>query len=123
MNSTYEELLVENTKLKALKSNPGKKIRKALRKTQKGWKHFKVYLQRLDYPMTNNPAEEALRSLIIARKLYFGSRSECDRSWRAEIQSCIEILHRQCRSVLGFLAGTIKALRNRIASPDICSFS
>ena len=76
-----------------LESNPGKKVARFFRKLQKGWKHFKVYLRSPDYPMTNNPAEEALRSLVIARKLCFGSRSEYGRAWRAEIQSCIETLH------------------------------
>jgi hypothetical protein len=75
----YIEELVEQV----LDSNPSKKVCKALRKIQKDWKHFKTYLRRTDYPMTNNPAEEALRSLVIARKLCFGSRSEYGRAWRA----------------------------------------
>jgi hypothetical protein len=104
-----------------LTSNPGKKIRKALQKIQKGWKHFKVYLQRPDYPMTNNSAEEALRALVIARKLCFGSRSEYGRAWRAQIQSCVETLHRQGHSVLDFLANAIQAFRSGMSCPDICS--
>lgn len=104
-----------------LESNPGKKVSRALRKIQKGWKHFKVYLQRPDYPMTNNSAEEALRSLVIARKLCFGSRSEYGRAWRAEIQSCVETLHRQGCSVLDFIADAIRAYRQGTSCPDICS--
>jgi transposase len=107
----------------ALESNPGKKIQKAFQKIQKGWKHFKVYLRRPDYPMTNNLAEEALRSLVIARKLCFGSRSEYGRSWRERIQSCIETLHRRGHSVLDFLAEAIRASRNGTTCPDIRSFS
>jgi len=113
----YIESLVEQL----LRSNPGKKVCRALRKIQKGWKHFKVYLQRPDYPMTNNRAEEALRFLVIARKLCFGSRSEYGRSWRAEIQSCVETLHRQGRSILNFIADAVRAHRNRNPSPNICS--
>lgn len=113
----YIECMVEQM----LKSSPGKKVRRALRKIQNGWKHFKVYLQRPDYPMTNNPAEEALRSLVIARKLCFGSRSEYGRAWRAEIQSCVETLHRQGCSVLNFIADVIRAYRSGIPCPDICS--
>ena len=45
--------------------------------------------------MTNNLAEEALRTLVIARKLCFDSRSEYGRTWQAVIQSCVETLHRQ----------------------------
>lgn len=103
----YIEELVEQV----LESNPSKKVCRALRKIQKGWKHFKAYLRRPDYPMTNNPAEEALRSLVIARKLCFGSRSEYGRAWRAEIQSCVETLHRQGRSVLDFISDAIRACR------------
>ena len=104
-----------------LESNPGKKVARFFRKLQKGWKHFKVYLRSPDYPMTNNPAEEALRSLVIARKLCFGSRSEYGRAWRAEIQSCIETLHRQGSSILDFLADAIRAYRYRNPCPDIQS--
>lgn len=104
-----------------LESNPGIKVRKALCKMLKGWKHFKVYLRQPDYPMTNNPAEEALRSLVIARKLCFGSRSEYGHAWRAEIQSCVETLRRQCRSVLDFIADAIKAHRYGKPSPNIRS--
>jgi transposase len=104
-----------------LENSPGKKVYKALRKIQKGWKHFKVYLQRPDYPMTNNPAEEALRSLVIARKLCFGSRSEYGRVWRAEIQSCVETLRRQGKSVLNFIADAIRAHRYGNPGPNICS--
>lgn len=113
---------IEDLVEQILESNPGRKVYKALRKIQKGWKHFKVYLQRPDYPMTNNPAEEALRSLVIARKLCFGSRSEYGRTWRAEIQSCIETLQRQGLSVLDFLADAIRAHRYGKNSPDLSSF-
>lgn len=104
-------LSIENLIERVLENEPGKKISKALCKIQKGWKHFKVYLRRTDYPMTNNPAEEALRSLVIARKLCFGSRSKYGRAWRAEIQSCVETLRRQGHSVLDFIADAIRAHR------------
>jgi transposase len=103
-----------------LESNPGKKVGRALRKIQKGWKYFKTYLQRPDYPMTNNPAEEALRSLVIARKLCFGSRSEYGRAWRAQIQSCVETWRRRGFSVLDFIADALRAYRYRNPCSDIC---
>ena len=68
-----------------------------------------------------HPAEEALSSLVIARKLCFGSRSEYGRAWRVEIQSCIETLHRQGSSILDFLADAIRAYRYRNPCPDIQS--
>jgi transposase len=106
-----------------LESEPSKKVGRVLRKIQKGWKHFKVYLRHPDNPMTNNSAEEALRSLVIARKLCFGSRSEYGRDWREQIQSCIETLRRQGHSPLDFIAGAIRANRYAHSIPDICVLS
>lgn len=71
--------------------------------------------------MTNNPAEESLRSLVIARKLCFGSRSDYGRTWRAQIQSCIETLHRQGRSLLDFITDALQASRHGCTAPDICA--
>lgn len=110
---------IEGLMAEVLENEPSKKIGRALRRMQKGWKHFKTYLRHPDYPMTNNSAEEALRSLVIARKLCFGSRSEYGRAWRAEIQSCIETLRRQGRSVLDFIANAIRAERCGSTCPDI----
>jgi hypothetical protein len=103
-----------------LESNPGEKVARFFRKMQKGGKYFKVYLRSPDYPMTNNPAEEALRSLVIARKLCFGSRSEYGKKWRAAIQSCVETLHRNGLSILNFVTDAIRAHRYNAPCPDIC---
>jgi hypothetical protein len=103
-----------------LASAPGKKVAKFFRRVQKSSKYFKVYLRSPSYPMTNNPAEEALRSLVIARKLCFGSRSEYGKSWRAAIQSCVETLHRNSLSILDFVADAIRACRHGLPCPDIC---
>lgn len=111
--------LIEDLIEGVLWDNPSSKVAKAFRRVQKGWKHFKTYLRNPDYPMTNNSAEEALRSLVIARKLCFGSRSMYGRTWRAEIQSCMETLRRQGRSVLDFLADAIRANRYGSSCPDI----
>lgn len=78
-------------------------------------------MQRSDYPITNNPAEEALRSLVIPRKLCFGSRSEYEGAWRADIQRCIKTFSRKGRSLLDFLADAIRAYRHGNPSPGICS--
>lgn len=112
---------IEDLVEEILVSGPGKKVRRFLYKIRKHWKHFKSYLRNPTYPMTNNPAEEALRSLVIARKLCFGSRSEYGRSWREAIQSCIETLRRQKRSVLDFIANAIIMQRRGKPCPDICT--
>lgn len=105
-----------------LTSSPSKKVARFFRKMQNGWKYFKTYLRSPDYPMTNNPAEEALRSLVIARKLCFGSRSEYGKNWRATIQSCVETLRRNGLSLLDFVADAIRAYRCGSPIPNICSF-
>ena len=76
-------------------------------------------MRRADFPMTNNPAEEALRSFVIARKLCFGSRSDYGLAWRAEIQSCVETLHRHGRSILDFISNAIQIHRDGNSNPDI----
>lgn len=102
-----------------LSSGPGKKLRRACERMLKDWEHFKVYLRDKDYPMTNNPAEEALRNLVITRKLCFGSRSGYGRQWRASIQSCIETLRRQGRSIWDFLASALTSARLGLQCPAI----
>jgi transposase len=82
------------------------------------WKHFMIYLAQ-DGPMTNNLAEEGLRNLVIARKLCFGSRSEYGLKWREAIQSCVETLKRQSKSVIDFFAETIQAFRTGASHPRI----
>ena len=71
----------------------------------------RTYLKNPEFPMTNNLAEEALRNLVIARKLCFGSRSEYGKRWRESLHSCIETLKRQGQSILDFLAETIQQAR------------
>jgi transposase len=114
-------LFIEGLVEEILSNRPTQKVQRFFHKMQKGYKHFKVYLRCPDFPMTNNLAEESLRSLVIARKLCFGSRSEYGKSWRASIQSCIETLHRHKRSILDFLSNAVRAYRNGSPCPDICS--
>lgn len=111
---------IEGCVKELLASNPGEKVARFFRKLQKGWQNFKTYLRNSDYPMTNNPAEEALRSLVIARKLCFGSRSEYGKNWRAAIQSCVETLRRNGLSILDFVTDAIRAYRSDSPCPNIC---
>jgi len=99
-----------------LKREPHPVLKRFCKKLLCDWKHFMVYLS-TSGPMTNNPAEEALRNLVIVRKLCFGSRSEYGRRWRETVQSCVETLRRQGKSVLDFLAETIRASREGTPYP------
>ena len=102
-----------------LSDNPGKKLKRSCKRMLKDWTHFKAYLRNKDSPMTNNPAEEALRNLVIARKLCFGSRSNYGRQWRASIHSCIETFRRQGRSIWDFLTNVLRSARQGIPCPSI----
>lgn len=104
-----------------LLNNPSKKVWRFCRKILKDWDYFFTYLKHPEGPMTNNLAEEALRSLVIVRKLCFGSRSSYGRKWRANIQSCIETLRRHGYSILDFLVETIQATRTKRPLPLLSS--
>lgn len=104
------EVLIENSS--------SKKLRKFCCKLLKQFDFFRAYLKDATIPMTNNPAEEALRNLVIARKLCFGSRSLYGKKWRETLHSCIETLHRQGRSILDFLSEAIRAARAGESTPS-----
>jgi len=105
----------------ALNKASSAKARRFFTRILKDWKHFMLYLRSQGHPMTNNPAEESLRSLVIARKLCFGSRSEYGKKWRAKVHSLVETLHRQGRSILDFLTEFIAAYRRPVSHPSPCS--
>jgi hypothetical protein len=95
------------------------KVKRFCKRMMKDWSGFKAYLRSRDSPMTNNPAEESLRNLVIARKLCFGSRSDYGRSWRASMQSCVESLRRSGSSILDFLTEVLQSERLGQPYPDI----
>lgn len=116
----YQHFVQIEEKLEELSTQGGKLRRFCLRLLQ-DLKYFRTYLKETSLPMTNNPAEEALRNLVIARKLCFGTRSAYGKKWRETIHSCIETLHRKGDSVLDFLAETIAAYRLGKKTPSLNS--
>lgn len=109
MRESFQELVVQA-------SHPT--LRRFCKRALSDWKKFMTYLAS-DGPMTNNLAEEALRNLVIARKLCFGSRSDYGREWREALHSCVETLRRQGKSVLDFVTDTIGAFRSGASPPKI----
>jgi len=95
------------------------KVKRFCKRVLKDKSKFMTYLRSRDGPMTNNPAEESLRNLVIARKLCFGSRSSDGLRWRASIQSCTETLNRASASVWDFLTQALKSSRFDSPYPDI----
>lgn len=108
---------IEEKIQKVISISPKDKVRRSCEKILRDWEHFRVYLRNSNYPMTNNPAEEALRNLVITRKLCFGSCSEYGRRWRASIQSCTETLRRQGKSIWDFLTEAVRFSRAREGAP------
>ena len=102
-----------------IRNKPSKKVGRFCRRMLDDWSYFQTYLREPESPMTNNLAEESLRSLVITRKLCFGSRSSYGRQWRASLQSCIETLRRHGYSVLDFLTETIRATRAKTPLPVV----
>ena len=96
-----------------------KKLRRFCKRLLRELHYFRAYLKDPSLPMTNNAAEEALRNLVIARKLCFGSRSIYGKRWREALQSCIETLRRNGKSILDFLAEAIYAARTGQQSPSV----
>jgi transposase len=60
---------------------------------------------------TNNPAEQALRSAVIWRRLSFGSQSQAGSQFVARMLTVIASLKRQGRDVLDFLTQACRAAR------------
>ena len=83
------------------------------------------WLTFLDHPgvsPTNNLAEQALRALVILRKLTFGSRTKAGARRLGRMMTVIETAKRQGRSVLKFLLAlftmsTNQAMRAMYARP------
>jgi len=96
---------------KILDTNPSPKLQRWCNKVLRNWKQFFVYIRDPDRPMTNNPAEEALRPLVIARKLSFGSASEYGKHWVENMYSFTETLNRLSKPSLKFLPQVLSAHR------------
>ena len=56
---------------------------------------------------TNNVAEQAIRLVVIDRKISQGSRSEWDRRWRDHIWTVVATCRQQKRSILSILTKTV----------------
>ena len=95
------------------------RLQKRLRRYRDEWLTF------LDHPgvaPTNNLAEQALRAVVILRKLTFGSRSRAGAKRLGRMMTVIETTKRQGKSVLKFLAALFtmpsnQAMRAMYARP------
>jgi len=83
--------------------------------------HGAAYFQFITTPgvePTNNLAEQAIRFVVIDRRITQGTRSETGRQWNERVWTTIATLTQQGRSILAYLRDAIHAqLHNRLTPP------
>lgn len=85
-------------------------LQKRLRRYHNEWLTFLIYP---DVSPTNNLAEQALRALVILRKVSFGSRTRAGAKRMGTLMTVIETAKRQGKSVLKFLVALFTLPPNR----------
>jgi transposase len=79
---------------------------------------FRV-LKEPDFPLTNNAAERALRSLVILRKISYGSKTEEGSRAIAILASTVETVRLRGHAVWTFFSGLFKARRSGCSPPSL----
>lgn len=85
-------------------------------------KHGAAYFQFITTPgvePTNNLAEQAIRFVVIDRRITQGTRSETGRQWNERIWTTIATLTQQGRSILAYLREAIHAYLHRQPTPSL----
>jgi hypothetical protein len=86
------------------------RLQKRIRRYQNEWLTFADYP---GVPPTNNLAEQALRPLVILRKLTFGSRTRAGAKRLGTMMTVIETAKRQGKNVLKFLVALFTMSSNQ----------
>jgi transposase len=85
-------------------------------------KHGAAYFQFITTPgmePTNNLAEQAIRFVVIDRRITQGTRSETGRQWNERIWTTIATLTQQGRSILAYLRDAVHATLNNRPVPAL----
>ena len=85
-------------------------------------KHGAAYFQFITTPgvePTNNLAEQAIRFVVIDRRITQGTRSETGRQWNERIWTTIATLTQQGRSILAYLHEAIHAYLDKQPGPAL----
>jgi transposase len=85
-------------------------------------KHGAAYFQFITTPgmePTNNLAEQAIRFVVIDRRITQGTRSETGRQWNERIWTTIATLTQQGRSILAYLRDALHATLNSRPVPSL----
>ena len=86
------------------------RLQKRLRRYDGEWLTF---LDHAGVSPTNNLAEQALRAIVISRKLTFGSRTRAGAKRLGVMMTVIETTKRQGKNVLKFLATLLTMSSNQ----------
>jgi hypothetical protein len=81
-----------------------------------------LYRQTLDkeIPSTNNAAEQAIRAIVIDRKVTQGTRSEWENRWMERFWSILTTCtHHQGKPVIDFLYDCVYSGLNTLPSPSL----
>jgi transposase len=87
-------------------------------------KHGAAYFQFITTPgveATNNLAEQAIRFVVIDRRITQGTRGEGGRNWCERIWTVIASCAAQGRSVFAYLQEAVQAYFHRTAAPSLLS--
>ncbi len=101
---------------KAPKHRAAQNLAKRLRK------HGAAYFQFITTPglePTNNLAEQAIRFVVLDRRVTQGTRSEAGRQWNQRIWTTIATLTQQGRSILTYLRDALHAYFNNQPAPAL----
>ena len=85
-------------------------------------KHGREYLRFITTPgvePTNNLAEQAIRFVVLDRKVTQGTRSPAGRKWCERIWTAIATCTQHGRNVLAFLTQSVQALFTHSAGPSL----
>ena len=85
-------------------------------------KHGPAYFQFITTPglqPTNNLAEQAIRFVVIDRRITQGTRSDAGRQWNQRIWTTIATLTQQGRNILDYLRDTLHATLDNRPAPSL----
>jgi len=72
-----------------------------------------------DVPPTNNLAEQAIRQVVIDRKITQGTRSDWGNRWQERIWTVLSTCAQTGRNVLSFLRESVSAMLQRTPAPSL----
>ena len=98
---------------------PKQKEAENISKRMKEWSDSYFMFIEKDIPSTNNAAEQAIRAIVIDRKVTQGTRSEWGNRWMERFWSILTTCTQQEKPVIDFLYDCIYSSLNNLSSPSL----